>query len=89
MSEKEGGFIVTLFKDRFTKEQLQKLGLNERQIKAVLYAKEKGKITNAEYQQLNSASKPTATRDLKELAEAYKILKNSGMGAGSIYELTT
>lgn len=89
MSEKEGGFIVTLFKDRFTEEQLQKLGLNERQIKAVLYVKEKGKITNAEYQQLNSVSKPTATRDLTELAETYKILKNSGIGAGSIYELTT
>ncbi|MDR1679222.1 MAG: putative DNA binding domain-containing protein [Prevotellaceae bacterium] len=89
LQEKEGGFIVTLFKDRFTAEQLQKLGLNERQIKAVLYVKEKGKITNAEYQQLNSVSKPTATRDLTELAETHKILKNSGLGAGSIYELTT
>jgi ATP-dependent DNA helicase RecG len=87
LKEKEGGFIVTLFKDKFTEEQLQKLGLNERQIKAVLYVKEKGKITNSEYQTLNSVAKPTATRDLSELTDTYKILKNTGFGAGSIYEL--
>jgi len=32
---------------------LRKLGLNERQIKAVVYVKQKGKITNKEYQQIN------------------------------------
>ena len=89
MEEKWGGFIVTLFKDRFSEEQLQKLGLNERQIKAVLYVKEKGKITNGEFQTINSVAKPTATRDLSELADTYKILKNTGFGAGSIYELAT
>jgi ATP-dependent DNA helicase RecG len=41
MEEKWGGFIVTLFKDRFSEEQLQQLGLNERQIKAVLHVKKK------------------------------------------------
>jgi ATP-dependent DNA helicase RecG len=61
------GFIVTLFKDRFSEEQLQKLGLNDRQIKAVLYVKEKGKITNGEYQEINNISERTASRDLEEL----------------------
>ena len=89
LEEDCGGFIVKLFKDRFTEEQLQKLGLNERQIKAMLYVKEKRKITNSEYQTLNSVAKPTATRDLSELTDTYKILKNTGFGAGSIYELTT
>ena len=89
LEEDCGGFIVKLFKDRFTEEQLQKLGLNERQIKAVLYVKEKEKITNGEYQTINSVAKPTATRDLSELTDTYKILKNTGFGAGSIYELTT
>jgi len=84
-----GGLIVKLFKDRFSEEELKELGLNGRQIKAVLYVKEKGKITNKEYQQLNSVAKPTATRDLTGLADTYKILKNSGVGAGSIYELAT
>ncbi|MDR0604586.1 MAG: putative DNA binding domain-containing protein [Bacteroidales bacterium] len=89
LEEDGGGFIVRLFKDRFTKEQLLLLGLNDRQIKATLYVKEKGRITNSEYQTLNSVSKPTATRDLTELTETYKILKNNGLGAGSVYELTT
>jgi ATP-dependent DNA helicase RecG len=84
-----GGIIVRLFKDRFSQEELQKLGLNERQIKAVSYVKEKGKITNKEYQEINSVAKPTATRDLSELTDTYKIFKNSGVGAGSIYELET
>jgi len=85
--EDGGGFIVRLFKDRFSEEQLQQLGLNERQIKAVLYVKEKGKITNSDYQTINSIAKPTATRDLSELTETYKVFKNTGFGAGSIYEL--
>ena len=89
LNEKEGGFIVTLFKDRFSEEQLQKIGLNDRQIKAVLYVKERGRITNREYQEINSVAKPTATRDLSELTDTYEVFKNSGFGAGSIYELAT
>jgi ATP-dependent DNA helicase RecG len=89
LTERDGGFLVTLFKDRFSEEQLQQLGLNERQIKAVLYVKEKGKITNKEYQEINAIAKPTATRDLSELTDTYKILINSGFGAGSIYKLAT
>jgi ATP-dependent DNA helicase RecG len=88
MEEQFGGFIVKLFKDNYSEEELQKLGLNARQIKAVQYVKEKGKITNSEYQEINEVSKPTATRDLSELTDTYKILKNSGIGAGSIYKLT-
>ncbi len=89
LNEKEGGFIVTLFKDRFSEEQLKKIGLNDRQIKAVLYVKERGRITNREYQEINSVAKPTATRDLSELTDTYEVFKNSGFGAGSIYELAT
>jgi ATP-dependent DNA helicase RecG len=80
-----GGFMVTLFKDRFNTEQLTKLGLNPRQIEAVLFVKKNGKITNKEYQELNSVSRITATRDLKELVEKYQVLQNTGKGAGSIY----
>lgn len=46
MKEEFGGVIITLFKDRYTEEQLRKIGLNERQVKAVLYVVENGKITN-------------------------------------------
>ena len=81
--------IVRLFKDRFSEEQLKQLGLNDRQVKAVLYVKEKGKITNKEYQEINSVAKPTATRDLSELTDTFDIFTNTGFGAGSFYELAT
>ena len=37
--ERDGGFLVTLFKDRFSEKQLQQLGLNERQVDALLFFK--------------------------------------------------
>jgi len=48
IKEQDRGLWVTLFKDRYAEEQLLKIGLNERQVKAVLYVKEKGKITNSQ-----------------------------------------
>jgi ATP-dependent DNA helicase RecG len=51
------------------------------------YVKEKGKITNKEYQELNRISRATATRDLQELVEK-KILEQLGTkGQGSFYRL--
>lgn len=86
--EQDGGFFVTLFKNNLTKEQLTKLGLNDRQLKAVEYVKEKGKITNKEYQELNKVSKVTAFRDLTELIEQYKLFERKGdVGAGTSYFL--
>jgi ATP-dependent DNA helicase RecG len=86
LEEDMGGFMVKLFKDRFTEEQLQKLGLNERQIKAVLYVKEKGKITNSEYQTLNSTTAKTAFRDLEELLNN-SVFRQKGENKGAYYEL--
>lgn len=86
--EQDGGLLVTLFKNNLTKEQLIKLGLNERQLKAVEYVKEKGEITNKEYQELNGVSKVTAYRDLIELFEHYKLFERKGdVGAGTSYFL--
>lgn len=87
LKEKEGGFIVTLFKDKFSEKELQKLGLNERQIKAVLYVKEKGRITNRKYQEINtSITDRTALRDLEFLIEK-GIFKRIGEKKAAYYEL--
>jgi len=49
--------------------------------------KEKGKITNKEYKDLNEVSRATATRDLQELVEK-KILEQLGSkGQGTLYSL--
>ncbi|KAA6306033.1 hypothetical protein EZS27_042312, partial [termite gut metagenome] len=88
MNEKEGGFIVTLFKDRFSEEELQKHGLNARQINAVQFVKEKGKITNSEYKEMNGVTDRTALRDLEELTEI-GIIKRMGDKKGAYYEFVT
>lgn len=80
-------FLATLFKNRNAEEHLAKLNLNERQIKAVLYVVENGNITNSKYQEINGVSKPTATRDIKELVDK-KIFVNLGTkGSSAVYEL--
>ncbi|ELR69909.1 hypothetical protein C900_04513 [Fulvivirga imtechensis AK7] len=87
LKEEQGGFLSKIFKDRFTKEQLKKAGLNERQIKAIEYVKKNGKITNKDYQKINDCSRNTASGDLGNLVEE-KILKPSDVkGAGSFYVL--
>ena len=78
---------VEFRKDIYNEKYLKSLNLSERQVKAVLLAKEKGKITNSEYQSLNDVSRETATRDLKELIEK-KLIKPSGQkGAGAFYTI--
>jgi ATP-dependent DNA helicase RecG len=83
--EVSGGFSVIFRKDIYTEEYLTGLKLNERQIKAVMYVKEKGKITNKEYQQLmKNISRITATRDLIGLTEK-GILRMIGVGKREVH----
>ena len=81
-----GGYWV-VFKKIFNEEYLRKLGLNERQVKAVLYVKEKGRITNGEFQNLLNVSKATASRDLAKLAELKILQKTSMRGRSVTYKL--
>jgi ATP-dependent DNA helicase RecG len=72
-------------------EEVEKLpawaeGLNERQIEAVLYVGEHGRITNREYRQLFGVSNYTAAIDLKELVEK-QLLVAEGRGRGRYYRL--
>jgi ATP-dependent DNA helicase RecG len=87
MKELDGGFIIVLYKDNLTSEQLTKLGFNDRQVKAVLFVKEKGRITNKEYQILNEVSDRTALRDFEELVEKGILIKQ-GDKKGTIYKLS-
>ncbi len=85
--EQDGGILVTLFKNKYSKDQLQKLGLNERQVKAVLYVVEYGSITNSQYQQVCNTSERTALRDLEELLGKGVFVK-IGLKKGTFYKLT-
>lgn len=86
--EKFGGFLVIFRKDVYTEEYLRSLGLNERQIKAVMFAKEKGKITNKEYRELTKISRQMATIDLTNLVNKYVLKKVGRAGKGIAYQLT-
>ena len=61
--------------------------LNERQRKAVNYAKEKGSIKREEYIKVNKISHTTASRELKDLTEK-NILRRIGKGKYLRYGLT-
>jgi ATP-dependent DNA helicase RecG len=80
--EEYQGFRV-IFRKPYAKEELRKLGLNERQIKAVEYVEKKGSITNKEYQELVGAPRRTATRDLTDLVRK-GIFKLVGKGKREI-----
>lgn len=86
LKEVFGGFSIIFRKDIYTEEHLRNLGLNERQIKAVLYAKQKGKITNKEYRVLTGLSDESVRKDLSELVEK-NILLFQGTGRNIHYIL--
>jgi len=81
------GLWVIFNKDIYTLEYLNSLDLNDRQIKAVLYTKENGKITNSEYQKINNVSRETASRDLRKIVERKLLISSGNKGAGAFYEL--
>ncbi|WP_324669611.1 Fic family protein [Geochorda subterranea] len=80
-----GVFKVVFLRDPYTPERLRALGLLDQQIRAVLYAKEKGAITNREYRELVGVKERTATEDLARLV-TMGILQKSGItGRGMRY----
>lgn len=81
-------FRAIIARDIFTEKVLSRLGLNERQLKAVKYVKEKGKITNKEYREICQTSERTATRDLARLV-VLKMFEQIGVtGKGTEYMLS-
>jgi len=81
-----GGISVTLYKDIFTEKYLKELGLNDRQVKAVIYIKENDQISNSIYQKICDTSERTASRDLEKLTEM-KVLVRIGEKKGTKYKL--
>lgn len=82
-----GGIEVTFLKNNINEEYLRRLSLNHRQIRAVLYMKQGGGITNMQYQELNQTSKRTATYDLQTLVKKGILLKIGVTGKGTQYTL--
>ncbi|MBF6594456.1 MAG: HTH domain-containing protein [Thermaceae bacterium] len=66
-AEANGGLRVTFRKNLLSVERLLAWGVSDRQIKAVLQLKTRGRITRGEYQKLTGVSRATAGRDLEAL----------------------
>jgi len=81
------GVEITFYKDKYTDKYLRKLGLNERQIKAIEYLKKNNIITNEIYRKIAETSKPTASRDLHELTKKEILVKIGTTGKGTEYVL--
>lgn len=79
-------FRSILARDIFTESMLEKLGLNERQLKAVNYVKEKSKISNKEYREMSNLSDEGARIDLNDLVEK-GIFLSKGKGRNTHYVL--
>lgn len=56
-------------KDPYTRKRLREMGLNERQVQAVLYIKDRGSITDREFRELTGLSDEAARKDLVELTK--------------------
>ena len=81
-----GGMQVTFLKDIYTEEYLAKKGLNEKQIKAILYVKKNGSITNSEYRKIFETPDRTTSRDLMTLV-SIGVLRKEGDKKSSKYLL--
>jgi ATP-dependent DNA helicase RecG len=86
--QRAGQFVVTIWRDWLTEAVKERLGLNERQRKALIVAKTAGRLTNTTYQDATGASRATAKRDLEELV-AKGVLLRSGRGRGASYVIST
>jgi len=84
--EEQNGVSVTFLKDIYTEDYLKSLNINERQIRAVLFAKKNGEITNSKYQKINSIKKSVAAAELQNLTEKQLLVK-LGTGRGTKYVL--
>ena len=82
-----GGFEIALFKDKFNEKYLKSIGLNERQVNAIAYIKQNGKITNFENKNLTNVTDRTILRDINELLEL-KLINKHGATKGAYYSLS-
>jgi ATP-dependent DNA helicase RecG len=85
------GFSLKMRKDLLTPEYLSGLGLSERQVKAVLYVKEHGRITNSVYKNLfpDEITSKTVTRDLLFLCKHNFLARIGSTGKGTYYVLSS
>ena len=84
--EELSGFSIFMWQ-RFSEENLKEKGLNDRQIRAFLYVREKGAITSFDYSKIAPEVKYRTLRRNLEYLVKNKFLKSIGEKKGRRYEL--
>lgn len=91
--ETRNSFIVTFKNHNFIDEEAiawlnaySSITMNDRQVAALVYIRNNKRITNREYQELNSIDSVTATKELKYLLQNELVLQNGTRG-GAYYTL--
>ncbi|WP_158701596.1 hypothetical protein [Lentibacillus sp. Marseille-P4043] len=91
--ETRNSFIVTFKNHNFIDEEAiswlnsyTDLSMNDCQVAALVYIRNNERITNREYQELNSTESVTATKELKYLLQSDLIIQNGTRG-GAFYTL--
>lgn len=79
-------FRVVLWRDVFSDEILNELGVSDRQRKGIAHVKRHGRIVNGEYQKIAAVQRKTAARDLDDLV-AKGVLIRIGEKRGAYYVL--
>ncbi|MDO9036170.1 MAG: ATP-binding protein, partial [Methanoregula sp.] len=80
-------FSVTFEKDFYTDERLLAMGLSDRQVQAVHYAREQGSITNKGYRENSKVSTSLALRELNDLCTRGIFMKRGKTGRNTEYIL--
>jgi len=85
--QRDGQFVITIWRNWLTYEVMIGMELNDRQRKALVYVKENRRIANLEYQRVTGCIKKTASRDLDELVRKGVFAKFGSTGRGTFYGL--
>lgn len=80
-------FVVTMWRDWITPERLAALQLPDRLLSAVLFVKDRGRISNSQYRNRFRVAKRTASQDLARLAERGLIEREGTTGKGVFYRM--
>jgi len=83
--QREGSFVITLWRDWLTDRVMAELGLNARQRQVVKHAKATGRIDNAQYRDFTGVSQSTALRELQQLAQLGVLEKVGHTGRAAHY----
>jgi len=85
--EEMGGFSVYFEKSAVNEEALRAAGLNERQVKAVLFVRKYGRITNEKYRTLTGVGRVTAFKELNDLVKIHILIRVGTTGKNIFYSI--